>query len=312
VTFAPAIPTAHAAFAEMGPVDVRIAVTHLPLARDRELARAVAIDAVLGGHDHDPILETDGAAVIVKAGADVVNVGQVVFDVGGCDGRVRARRERLIPVDARIAAAADVTALEARYAALAERELNAPVGTTPVPLDAREAVIRREPTGLGRYVVEVMRRRVGGDVGLLNSGAIRGNRVIPPGPVTRRDVHALLPFGNVIVLVEISGAALVQALEHSVDRLPRPAGHYLMTAGIEFVVDATAPPGARIGAVRVAGAPLDPRRTYRVALIEYLAQGKDNYPMLAEGTVLVAPEDGPGLVQAVLDAFAAGHAPTSP
>ncbi|HEX5530091.1 MAG TPA: metallophosphoesterase, partial [Methylomirabilota bacterium] len=80
VRFDDALEAARGALADLGPVDLRVAVTHLPLVQDRALAAALPIDAILGGHDHDPMLLADGRAVIVKAGADAINVGQVEYE----------------------------------------------------------------------------------------------------------------------------------------------------------------------------------------------------------------------------------------
>jgi 5'-nucleotidase len=308
VGFEPPVASAEAAFDAMGAVHLRAAVTHLPLARDRELAAAVPVHVILGGHDHDPMIHTEGPTVIIKAGADAVNVGRVRYELG-CGARVLSRRQHLVPVDARVPEAADVAALVARYAAMEERELDVEVGRTPVAIDAREAVIRREPTPLGRFLAEVMRERVGAEVALLNSGAVRGDRILPPGPLTRRHFRAMLPFSNVIVLVELRGSALLGALERSVDTLPRPTGHYLQTAGIDYRADAARPPGQRVMGVMVRGEPLDPDRLYRVATIEYLAEGKDGYRMLAPARRLLSAVDGPGLVESVFEALAAGRSP---
>jgi len=98
-------------------------VTHLPLRQDRELAAALAVDAILGGHDHDPTIHEEGRTVIVKAGSDALNVGQVEYEVR-C-GAVIARRQRLIPVDERLAEAADIVALVRQQTALLARELDA-------------------------------------------------------------------------------------------------------------------------------------------------------------------------------------------
>jgi 5'-nucleotidase len=296
-----------AAFAALGPVDLRVAVTHLPLREDRELAGALGLDAILGGHDHDPMLHEAGRTVIVKAGSDALNVGQVEYEVR-C-GAVIGRRQRLIPVDERVAEAADVAGLVRARAARLARELAAEVGRTAAPLDARESRLRREETPLGRFLAGLLRDRVGAQVGLLNSGAIRSNRVIPPGPITRRDIHELLPFRNTVTLLELTGAALRAALERSVDELPRPTGHFLQTAGVRMTVDPTRSAGERVGAVEVDGQPLDPARRYRVAVPDYLARGQDGYPMLAAARVLLAPEDGPGLIETVLEGLAAGRSP---
>lgn len=308
VAFEPPAAAARAALAEMGPVTLHVGLTHLPLAQDRELAAAVPLDVILGGHDHDPMIHAHGATLIIKAGADAVNLGRVEYELG-CGARILARRERLIPVDGRVAEAPEVAALVARYAALVERELDTPVGATAVELDTRSAVIGARETAAGRYLAEVMRERVGAEVGLLNSGAIRSNRVIPPGPITRRHLREMLPFNNVIVLLEVRGADLKAALERSVDALPRPSGHHLQTAGLGFHVDPARPAGSRVSGVLVQGRPLDLQRLYRVAVPDYLARGQDGYPMFPRSRVLLAPEDGPGLLETVQEALLRGRAP---
>jgi 5'-nucleotidase len=305
--FGEPIEAARSALAELGAVDLHVAVTHLPLARDRELVGALPIDAVLGGHDHDPMLHEQGRAVIIKAGADALNVGQVEYELR-C-GAILARRPRLIPVDAHLAEDPEVAALVARQVALLAHELDTPVGRTAVPLDARESLVRRQETPIGRFFAGLMRDRVHAQVGLLNSGALRGNRVIGPGPITKRDVREVLPFSNTVTLLEVTGAALRSALEHSVDTLPRPSGHFLQTAGVRYAVDPAQPPGERVGAVEIEGQPLDPATLYRVAVPDYLARGRDGYAMLGASRVLLAPENGPGLIETVLDGLAEGRSP---
>ncbi len=297
VRFDDPLEAARGALTALGAVDLRVAVTHLPLAQDRALVAALPIDAVLGGHDHDPMLVE----------ADAVNVGQVVYELR-C-GAVLSRRQRLIPVDERLAEAPDVADLVRGQAALLARELDTTVGRTAVPLDARESLVRREETPLGRFFAELMRERVGAQVALLNSGAIRGNRVIPAGPITKRDIRGLLPFTNTVVLLELTGEALRAALERSVDELPRPTGHFLQTSGLAFPVDLAQPAGRRVGAITVGGRPLDPGGRYRVATLDYLARSQDGYPMLAAGRMLLGPEDGPGLIETILDGLVAGRSP---
>jgi 5'-nucleotidase len=134
---------AREAFDAMGPVDARVALTHLELREDRALADAVPLDVILGGHDHDPVAVEQGATLILKAGSDAQNLGQVELEVA-C-GAVRSRRHRLIPVDARVAEAPDVARFVERYAALTERELDRPVATLAAPLEARDAARRSGP-----------------------------------------------------------------------------------------------------------------------------------------------------------------------
>jgi 2',3'-cyclic-nucleotide 2'-phosphodiesterase (5'-nucleotidase family) len=308
VSFEPPVTAMRAALDELGAVNLRVAVTHLPLSRDRELAVSAPLDLILGGHDHDPMVTDEGSTAIIKAGSDAVNVGRVEYELG-CDAKALRRWLRLIPVDASLAEAPDVAALVARYAATLQRELATEVAQTRVVLDGREAIIRRQETLLGKFLARVMAERVGAEVSMLNSGALRGNRLFAPGTLTRRDVHELLPFANIIVLVELTGAALQAALEHSVDALPRPSGHFLQTHGLSYALDPSQPAGRRVSGIQVNGRPLDPQHLYRVALTDYLARGQDNFPMLAGGKVLIGPEDGPALLASVLEAFASGRSP---
>ena len=308
IVFEPPREAAVRAFAELGALDLRVAATHLELEQDRLLARAVSLDVILGGHDHIPMVETEGRTLIIKAGADAINVGQAEYEVG-CGAELLGRRQLLIPVDATIAEAPDVAALVARYHAQANPRLDRPVTELRSALDSREIVIRREAAPLGRFVAEVMRRRMGADVALINAGAFRSNRVIPAGPLSLRDMVALLPFGNTVALLEVDGAALRASLERSVDALPQPAGRFLQTAGLDYALDAGRPPGSRILAASVEGNPLEPARRYRVAVPDFLARGGDGYAALATSRTLVSGEDGPGLIEILVDALGGGTSP---
>jgi 5'-nucleotidase/UDP-sugar diphosphatase len=73
VTFTPVVPAAQEAVTalQQAGADVIIALTHLPIAEDRSLARQVpGIHLILGGHDHDPITWYEGATLIHKSGYD--------------------------------------------------------------------------------------------------------------------------------------------------------------------------------------------------------------------------------------------------
>ena len=299
VEFLEPVAAARAAVAEMGGVDLRVALTHLEIARDEALARALPLHVILGGHDHDPMVVRVGPALILKAGADAVNLGRVEYELG-CAERPLALRHRLVPITPEIAEAPDVREFVARYAATLERELDQPVGRAEVPLDGREHEVRTRETNLGDFVADVMRDRLGADVALLNGGAIRGNRLLPEGPITRRDLHQFLPFGNVLALLDVPGAALGRALERAVSGFPRPAGAFLQVSGLNFRFDPSRSPGRRVLDVTVGGRPLDPTRAYTVALPEYLARGGDGYPMFSAARALVPPEHGPGLVETLL------------
>lgn len=126
---------------------------------------------------------------------------------------------------------------------------------------------------------------------------------MPAGPLSRKDVNALLPFLNVLVKLELPGKVLLDVLERSVNAYPREFGGFLQVSGITFTFDPARPAGRRVVRVLVGGQPLDPERRYSVAVNNYTAQGGDGYAMLATAKPLVFPEDGPGLAETLLAAL---------
>ena len=74
------------------------------------------------------------------------------------------------------------------YDARLGRELDVVVGRTAVPLEARRGRVRTQETNLGDFIADAMRARLKTDVALINGGGIRSDRIVPPGPLTRRDV----------------------------------------------------------------------------------------------------------------------------
>jgi 2',3'-cyclic-nucleotide 2'-phosphodiesterase (5'-nucleotidase family) len=116
----------------------------------------------------------------------------------------------------------------------------------------------------------------------------------PPYLITRGTVFAVLPFGNVVFTVDISGAELKTMLENGVSSMPAANGRFPQVSGLCFTYDISAPVGSRVtSATRQAadgsctGAPVsfDPGTTYRIAENDFMATGGDGYLNLyARGT----------------------------
>jgi 2',3'-cyclic-nucleotide 2'-phosphodiesterase (5'-nucleotidase family) len=137
----------------------------------------------------------------------------------------------------------------------------------------------------------------------MNGGGIRGNQILPAGSLTRKDVNVLLPFLNVLVVLDVPGKVLRDVLERSVAIYPQEFGGFLQVSGLTFVFDPSRPAGQRVVRVLVGGEPLDPERRYTLATNSYTAGGGDGYAMLATAKPLVFPQDGPGLVETLLEAI---------
>lgn len=281
---------------------VVVALTHQDMRRDRALAEAGGIDLILGGHEHEPLVAEQGQAVITKAGSDaryVVRVDLWVTPGGDIVERSWSFRE----VSARVPPDPEVQAVVKRYVDRLDQALHAVIGRATVPLEARRARLRGEEANTGNFITDVMRARMGADVALLNGGGVRTDRVLPEGPITKRDIVSMLPFINAVMKLEMTGSDLRAAIEYGLAQTDRGGGGFLQLSGARIVWDPARPAGRRLVRADVGGAPLDDGRRYTVAVIDYLYRGGDGFTAFRDAKVLVDAESGPALMPAVVDAI---------
>jgi 5'-nucleotidase len=281
---------------------VVIALTHQDMAADRALAEAADVDVVLGGHEHEPLVLEEGKAIVVKAGSDGRYLVQVDLWLTR-EGRLVERSWTFREVSRRVPDDPDVAAIVKRYVDRLSRELDGVIGRSTVALEAHESKLRTQETNLGNFVADVMRARMDADVALVNGGGIRTDRTVPPGPLTKRDVHGLLPFTNVVMKLEVSGRALRAALEHGLAHADRLGGGFLQVSGVQVLYDPKGTPGNRITSVAVGTIPLVADRAYTVAVPGYVARGGDGFTMWREAKVLVDAQSGPDLAQLIVEAI---------
>ena len=129
-------------------------------------------------------------------------------------------------------------------------------------------------------------------VAITNGGGIRAE--IKPGDVTKQDINTVLPFGNTVALVYVTGAELLEALEASTYCTPTSVGGFPQVAGIEFTLDTTKEydaeeetyPGStyygpasinRVTIDSINGKAFDPKATYAVITNNFCAAGGDTY-----------------------------------
>lgn len=288
--------------------EVVVALTHLDFEDDRKLAGAVkGIDLILGGHDHDPMSILESGPLVLKAGHDAHWLGMAELVVDRPDaGRtgpttVRTAGWRFLPVADETPAPA-LARLVADTDSLMGEALDAPLAVCDTPMDSRTNVVRGEEAALGNLVADALRAHFNADIALVNGGGLRGGRQYPAGhTLTRRDLLTEMPFGNTTVLLELSGADLLKVLEYSLSAVERRAGRFPQVSGLAVTYDGTRPAGGRIVKALVGGKAIEPKRLYRLATIDYLAQGGDGYQPLKAAKVLVNQEQAPLLVNVVAD-----------
>ena len=288
-----------------------VALTHLSFQEDRSLAQKLPqIDVIVGGHEHYPITAAEGRTLISKAGSDAKFAARIDMSRRPGPAATVERFFELIPVTSAIPDDAKTAAVADSYEMRLGKELDAVVGTSTADLDATNARLVHE-TALGNLIADALRENVKADVALSNAGGARGSRVYPAGPLTRRTLLSIHPFGNIACKIAVTGRVLLEALNHGVEKLPLGAGQFPQTSGVTMKVDVTKSAGSRVSDVIVNGAPLDLDKTYTVALPDFVMNGGDGYTMFTGQKVLVDAQSG-DLIVTALEKYVAARGTVSP
>jgi len=289
-------------------VKVIVALTHLSMREDKEVARCANVNLIVGGHEHTLLQSQAGIAPIFKMTADAREMGQIDLNISKSTGELQSIDWKIVPVTAETAKEApEFTSVYTKYQPLLD-QLAKDVGQSSVPLDARSAENRTQETNVGNFVADAFRKATEADVVLLNGGSVRADEIIQAGPLTVRDVLSILPFKNKLVKIQITGATLRAALEHGVSRSAEDSepGRFPQVSGMQFSFDASRKPGNRIIDVKVHGQPLVDTQKYTLATSTFVAlKFGDGYTVFKDATVILPPEQAPTDSEALQKAISA-------
>ncbi|KAJ5483076.1 hypothetical protein N7539_006522 [Penicillium diatomitis] len=260
-----------------------IAVTHQREPNDVKLANSLPsglVDIVMGGHDHFYAHSIVNGVHVLRSGTDFKQLSYIeAFRKPGAEegwnfNIVRRDVLRSIPEDP------DTVAMVDRLTSSLKAKLEKPVGYTASPLDSRFTTVRQRESNLGNFVCDLMRHYYSADCAMMAGGTIRGDQIYPPGVLRLKDLLNCFPFEDPVVLIRVSGQALLDALENGVSQLPALEGRFTQVSNIAFGFKLNSPSGSRLTFARVGGQPIDPERCYTVATRGYMARGKDGFSSL--------------------------------
>jgi 5'-nucleotidase len=215
---------------------------------------------------------------------------------------------RSMPEDAKVVAL--LKELEAEI----QKNMTKVIGRLALPFDVRFKAIRTSETNAANFVADCIR---GGilphpDVVLINSGTLRTDGLVPQGNYTVGDLLTMLPMMDPLIVIELTGAQLIAALENGVSQWPALEGRFPCVSGVSFAFDTTKPPGSRVvrDSVKLGGQLLglplrdvEDNGLYTLCTKEYLSTGKDGYTMFPGCRVVCDSEDLPQLSIAVRQNF---------
>ena len=201
------------------------------------------IDMIIDAHSHTVMTEGANGEPIQSTGTAFANVGVIIID----DATKKIEDNYLIAVDDTTPANKAVTKTANYFINKVNAEYDKVFATSEVTLDGNKAPGNRtQETNNGDIITdamiwEVMLNKSGLTVdddhvvAITNGGGIRA--AIGVGEVTKNDVFTVLPFGNTIAVVYVTGAELLEALEASTYCTPEAVGGFPQVSGIEFTID---------------------------------------------------------------------------
>lgn len=296
-------------------VDKIIALNHVGLATDVEIAKAVpGIDVIVGGHSHT-LMSNDvddapsyptvvNGVPIVQAFAYSKYIGKldIVFDDAG---NVKSSEGGPVVLDSSVVP--DVSVLEEvkRMAAPIEETKALVVGVAQEVINGDRSVCRVTECPMGNLVADAMLDRVKGQgvtIAIQNGGGLRAS--IDSGEVTMGEVLTVLPFQNTLSTFQVTGQSVIDALENGVSQVEEVKGRFPQVAGLRFTWDKEISPNeGRIQEVLVRNGesyiPIDPDSMYGVVSNNYLRNGGDGYKVFKNAKN--AYDFGPDLADVLAD-----------
>jgi 2',3'-cyclic-nucleotide 2'-phosphodiesterase / 3'-nucleotidase len=251
------------------------------------------VDLIFMGHTH-----RDVPAVVINGvllgqanhwGRHLARADLYLQNEGG-KWRVYARAGRTIPADDRVEADAELLKIGEPYHLETQAWLSRIIGESAAELTAGEARFR--DTGILDLIQRVQLDAGKADVSMV--AVFNPQARIAKGPVTVRDIAGLYVYENTLVVLEVTGRQVKDALEHSakyfrpyeVGKSPAelvndkiPAYNFDIAEGVTYELNISKPIGQRIEKLQFQGKPLEPTQKLRLATNNYRVNGGGGYTM---------------------------------
>ncbi|MDP2686781.1 MAG: bifunctional metallophosphatase/5'-nucleotidase [Aequorivita sp.] len=252
--------------------DLVFGLTHVSIEEDRELARLMqSIPLIMGGHEHNAMLVKVGKTSIAKADANAksVYVHTIIFNPTTKYHNVHSQ---LVFVDEHTPFNAKVERIVAKWTTLLDEKLKEVIANPDeviykpaIPLDGTDSASRGIQTNLGEIITKAMafsyQNKV--DASFVNGGSIRVDDMLA-GQITSKDIFRVLPFGGTVLKVELKGKLLKEILDYGEEK--RGTGAYLQRNNVSEAAN---------GDWLVQGKPISEKKTYTIALSDFLLKGLD-------------------------------------
>ncbi|KZT61237.1 Metallo-dependent phosphatase [Calocera cornea HHB12733] len=193
-----------------------------------------------------------------------------------------------------------------------QSSLSKPICRTLTKWDVRSEHVRTTESAIGNWMADILRHAyddavcvrgrteaAGADAVLICGGTLRGDSTYGPGYITLGDVYEILPFDDPIIMLQLTGEDIWNALENGFSTWPAQEGRFPIVGGMRVRWDSRKPPNQRVLSVHLAEGlheidevKCDQSRTYAVVSRQYMAEGFDGFEALKDKPFLIDDESG--------------------
>ena len=247
------------------------------------------IDVIVSGHTHRAYVCTLDTKLVTSASSFSRVITDIDLQIDRQTGRVIAKSAHNVVVTREVPKHPGETALIEHYRPLAESVAGKPVGTASATIAATRNGAGE--SALGDIIADGMldaARAVAGrvDAAFTNSGGIRSDLIASGAnsTITFSDLFNVLPFGNTVMVKTLSGDAIIRLLEQQT-----PVRVLQVSSTFRYAWDPAKPAGSRVnrGSIQIDGKPLVATEKYRIATVDFVWNGGDDFTVATEGTEAV-------------------------
>ena len=303
--------------------DYIIAVAHIgqketsgPYKYSDIISHTSGFDVFLDGHGHDTdqvnMKDKDGNTVFrMGVGTKLSCIGVVTFTPAGTIEHELLTYEKPADGTEPIKYNNSVSLLVNQKSSDINDAISKVIGTTDFPLyiydpEAKDSagkpirIVRRMGTNLGDLIADAFKNKTGAECSFINGGGIRVN--IEKGDITLSEVIDVLPFGNILCLIEVTGQQILDAMEWGCHVTPKESGGFPHVSGITFDLDTSIKDPCkvdnngmcagiegerRVKNLKINGEPVNPTKKYKLSTLSYTALNNgDGYTAFDGCTIL--------------------------
>lgn len=261
--------------------DLVILLTHCGVEDDKYYAQLFHkdVDVIVGGHSHTALFK-----LVIQDGVVIVQAGSYARWLGEVDLQVDVDKDTVVSYSAHLIETILDSSINDKTAQLKVDEMTA--GIAP-EMNRVIAVLEKDWTNqhgqesnLGQFEADAFRKKTNSDVAFINAGGLREK--LSKGNITVEDIWKINPFGNELVILNVTGSRLIEMINDNVkvtlERRKIGEGvDFLNVSGITYTYNSKKADGNYLTEIKINGETIDENKTYRICMSNYVESQDEKF-----------------------------------